>query len=254
VTRKSLRWLLASIITAFTLNAGIIFAFQPVSVQTDPSAAQEVNTYKGLQVLEVDELVAGGVAGWSRESNGYVNMVSDDPEMYITSLKNPDSASFPNTQLFRHESFHVVQKELIAEASGGYPSYWNPIRSFIYYANTARMNNDLQALMPKVNTEKQFVTAPGLEAAADCYAQPESSASSPQYYFGGYIFPLHCDAEQKKILDLMEDEDRWPSPLTESQKKGLAPVSISVTNRDANADYHMEKIKEILGYIPEFSD
>lgn len=226
--RKVLIRILLSIGAVYLLNAAILFFFQPVDVQSGTASITKTQEFGGFKVLTVPNLRSGGIGGWSAEAGGYVDMLSPDETAYV----NPHIAGDNLTQtsyLYRHEFTHVLQKQLVAKVSGGYPSVWNPVQSTIYYVNLIRLNNDLEKLMPKVNNHQQVI-AKGLEAAAECYAQPYSSKHEPTlYYKAPYIFPEYCNAEQVTIASQLFS-GKWPKPLTAAEKAKLTPVNVTTVD------------------------
>jgi hypothetical protein len=225
-TRKIVGGLLGAVVAVYALNAGIIFFTQPVSVQN--GAEQHEHTKIGTnQVVSIDGLLSGGVGLWSKASLGYVNVLSEDPIIYINGdYADEDHLLNANDYLYKHEFAHILQKELIAEKSGGYPSYLNPISSGIYYYNLIKLNGDLEALMPQVRDDEGWIPFPGLEAAAECYAQPHSSPEEKTFFQAPYLYPGHCTAEQKKIAMKLFG-GHWPEPLTAEERAELIPTNLT---------------------------
>lgn len=210
----------------YLLNALVIFFFQPVSVQTG-AELEPIAQFGKTEIFRVDELRSGGIAGLSIEAGGYVNMMSPERIIYTNSNLVPGNI-IQNDYLYKHEFAHILQKQLVSEVSGGYPSYSNPIQSSIYYYNLIRLNNDLVELMPALNDESAgSLLAHGLESAAECYAQPHSSIDQdPVFFKAPYLTPGHCTAEQKNIAIRMFT-GHWPAPLSEAQKAELVEVNIT---------------------------
>jgi hypothetical protein len=196
----------------FFLNACIIFFSQPITVQQNPDAGIIQQEYDSVKVRSVYQLKSGGLSFlmFSRSTNGYVNMFSPDDYIYIDSKKASQVKQW--SYFFQHELAHIKQKRLVAKLSGGYPSYANPIRSFLYYKNLYILNEDYTKLMPEIDKEKNpFTPGEGLEAAADCYAQPFSSSDKMIYYVAPYL-GTYCTAEQRLIARTL-DSGKWPQPL-----------------------------------------
>lgn len=205
INKKLMKTLKISLITIGSLlgllygvNALIIFATTSSSVQAgEPSVT--LREENNLKILGYDNLQSGGIGliGWSVDAAGYVNMVEEDNVIYVSNEKwNTEST---NDYLYRHEYTHILQKKMIAEESGGYPSLWDPIQSAKYYYNFIRLNNELAEVMPEVDyTSGILPITNGLEAAAECYAQPYSSMDEdPTYYKAHYLVDGYCNAEQK---------------------------------------------------------
>lgn len=224
--RKIIGSFVALVIVAYGLNAAIIYFTQPVSVQTG-AEQQEHSSIGTNKVVSIEGLLSGGVGLWSKASLGYVNVLSEEPIIYVNGdyLKGEDVLN-ANDYLYKHEFAHILQKELLAERSGGYPSYWNPISSGIYYFNLLKLNSDLEALMPAVREDEGWIPFPGLEAAAECYAQPYSDPEKQVYFQAPYLYPDHCTAEQQKIAMRLFG-GHWPEPLSETDRAKLLPTNLT---------------------------
>lgn len=224
--RKIIGSFVALVLVAYGLNAAIIYFTQPVSVQQ--GAEQQAHSSIGTnKVISIEGLLSGGVGLWSKASLGYVNVLSEEPIIYVNGdyLKEEDLLT-ANDYLYKHEFAHILQKELLAERSGGYPSYWNPISSGVYYFNLLKLNSDLEALMPAVRDDEGWIPFPGLEAAAECYAQPYSDPEKQVYFQAPYLYPGHCTAEQKKIAMKLFG-GHWPEPLSEAERGKLLPTNLT---------------------------
>lgn len=77
----------------------------------------------------------------------------------------------------------------------------------------------------------------GLEAAAECYAQPASELGKPPvYYDAQYLENGYCSAEQKRLSITLISTDEWfPPVLTEKEKKQLKPVNITTVKPDGTS-------------------
>lgn len=78
----------------------------------------------------------------------------------------------------------------------------------------------------------------GLEAAAECYAQPYSGTKGekPVYYDAQYLENGYCNAEQKRLSITLISTDEWfPPVLTEKEKKHLKPVNITTVKPDGTS-------------------
>lgn len=226
-SRKIATGIVGLIVTAYALNAAVIFFTQPVSVQNG-AETHEHSKIGFNEVISIEGLRSGGIGLWSKASLGYVNVLSEEQIIYVNGDYADDENPLGQTEyLYRHEYAHILQKRLIAERSGGYPSYLNPIASSVYYFNLLQLNGELAALMPPVREDEGWIPFPGLEAAADCYAQPYSSPEEQAYFQAPYLYPGHCDAEQEKIARGLLS-GRWPQPLTEEERITL--ISTNLTN------------------------
>lgn len=172
-----------------------------------------------VNIDSLNKLNSGGIGGLSTETRGYVNFFDNKDTIYV-SLKNEPSPAID--YVIAHESGHILQKKIIAKASGGYPVWWNPIQSFIYYANLLKLNNDLSSYAPKSAENQSMV--PYIETNADCLAQTANTylqrrsyvgqnyCSSSQYAAAYVIKAGEWPTKQnmKKYLKLMEDEKLFP--------------------------------------------
>lgn len=188
-----------SVLGAYALNALILSLFFPQGSTT------AVESYGGTEVIRMDE-IAVGYGPFEVAAAGYVNMAVDEDRFYISDVLHDDHAAWEHTA-YSHESFHLIQRELVAEAAGGYPSYLNPLRSFFYYFQLLRLNADLAPLMPEPTDPLPFTG--GLEGSADCYAQPRGTAENPAHYTGVYIQENICDPAQVWVVDQMA-AGNWP--------------------------------------------
>lgn len=218
------------IAAVYLLNAIILSTSAPknVAVGEKEIATNNIST---LKIVFYDDLVSGGIPifGLNAEAAGYVNMLSSDETIYVSSdnMKNFDQ----NNYLYKHEFAHILQKEMVAEKTGGYPSVSNPWLSFKYYYNLHMLNNELQKVMPETVEDSEYLwfMTDGLEAAAECYAQPASELGKPPvYYDAQYLVDGYCSAEQKRLSITLISTDEWFSPvLPEKEKEQLKPVNIT---------------------------
>jgi hypothetical protein len=220
-----MRNLTISITTAVALlygaNAAVIFFAQPVNVQNGETVSMDTQ-YGTISVAIIKGLKSGGVGSLSSGTTGYVNVLAEEPTIYINGDAY-DKAPERDSYIYRHELAHVLQKKLIAKRAGGYPSVWNPAVSFAYYKQLLDMNSVFEQSMPKGNSDayrhSQFA---GLETGADCFAQgnlPEGPLT--------YIGSDYCTPEQREIA-LSMLEERWPEPMTDEEKMA-AKISMTGT-------------------------
>lgn len=195
---------LGFLIAVYGLNGLILGLFEPHGVESGSGGS-----FQGAEV-ELYETVTVGIQPFTVEAAGYVNMVADERSFYISDRLEGEAPRWVPTA-YSHEYFHLIQRDLAEEAAGGKPSLLNPIRSYIYYFQLLRLNSDLEALMPP--TAEELPVSAGLEASADCYAQPRGSAASPAYYEGVYIKGQLCSPGQVWIVDQMAKGD-WPTAPT----------------------------------------
>lgn len=216
--------------SVYLLNAVILSMSVPnnASVGEKEVAAENIST---LTIVFYDNLRSGGfnLLGFNAEAAGYVNMLSPDETIYISS-DNMESFD-QNNYLYKHEFTHILQKEMIAEKTGGYPSVSNPWLSFKYYYNLHKLNSELRDVMPKTVEDSEYLwfMTDGLEAAAECYAQPASElGKTPVYYDAQYLESGYCNAEQKRLAVTLITTDEWFSPvLSDEKRKQLVPVNIT---------------------------
>lgn len=194
----------------YGVNAAFIYFMAPANVQRG-GAGVEVASIGGTRVVSFDDLHSGGVGflGWDRFASGYVNFASPDSVIYIDKLWASNFSQ--KSSLYQHELTHVLQKQMIAERVGGYPSYGDPVRTFRYVFALKELNDSLRDSMPAVkdNGEVNFMTS-GLEASAECFAQPYSSVTSePVYYVAHYLKDGHCSNYQRRLAITLFSADKW---------------------------------------------
>lgn len=196
----------------YGINAAILFFAQPVNVQAGEKEVVATQ-YGSISIVLLEDLKPGGISNLPSGISGYVNILSPEPTIYIngTEFKKPPVQTH---YLYKHELAHVLQKELVAKKVGGYPSVSNPFVSFAYYYTFIKLNSDFNAVMPEADEQAMVHSSfSGLELSADCFAQKDGQ-SEPMAYLGG----TECNPEQRYIaLSLLSE--RWPSPLTETEKK-----------------------------------
>lgn len=221
-------WLIGLIVSLYAVNALIIFSFQPSNFQLGGEAvhSHDIGTN---EIFGVEDLKSGGLGVIAFSAGGYVNLLEEEPRIYLNSSHIDPSDLSTDDYVYRHEFAHVLQKELVAETAGGYPSYLSPIQSFRYYYELWRLNRDLEELMPPMELPSPV---PGLESAADCYAQPASDPENPVYHRAQYLGDGSCTAEQRKIaIGLIAG--KWPAPLSEEELAELKPAAILTDPADA---------------------
>ena len=223
VFRRTLLGLLIGVSGLYGVNAVILTIAQPAhlgSKQTFVDKNSFVADDATVNVVFVKDLNVNLTPPSNLVSNGvvagYVDIVSPDNNMYINF--NSDANISLDDYLYHHELAHIYQKQLVAEVSGGYPSYWNPFTSFVYYFNLARLELDLRAVMPSSTSNGDaLVTSPfpGIEEMADCNAEQINNFGLPMQYVGSE----GCGAEAHYIATMLVSEGRWPSPLTSKEAK-----------------------------------
>lgn len=235
--RKFVKWLVLTplfvVALAYGINAFIVTMSSPYNVKAGEVDTQ-VQEIGDLRVLAYDDLTSGGLSilGWHVHSSGYVNMLAEDSTIYISS--DHVEGFQQNAYLYKHEFAHVLQKKMVAEETGGYPSVSNPWRSFVYYYNLYRLNSALRDVMPEVvdndeDTNSWFMTD-GFEAAAECYAQPASPSpgETPGYYNAGYLVDGYCSAVQKRLAITLITSDEWfDGELTDEEMDQIKPVNLT---------------------------
>lgn len=149
---------------------------------------------------------------------GYVNMMSEDNVIHV-GTKAADIHNYKTYEFLKHEQMHIYQKELVAEKSGGYPSYSNPLQTLIYSINLIKLNNDLVVLMPELDTKIPSLVA-GLESSADCYATPSGEINDYAYYYPTYLGSNLCTPEQIAITNNLA-AGVWPTSLSYAETKDL---------------------------------
>lgn len=196
----------------FGLNASIIFLAQPGNIQAG-EREEIVSQYGTVSIAFIDDLKAGGLGKLSAGTTGYVNVLSPEPVIYLNGTEF-EKAPRQSAYIYKHELAHILQKELVAKESGGYPTVSNPIVSFTYYYKLLQLNHDFTQLTPEADHEAiRHSPFAGLERAADCFAQ-KIDQEDPLTYLGSSF----CNPEQRYIaLSLLSE--RWPAKLTEEEKQ-----------------------------------
>lgn len=219
---RVLRALFCIVAGAYLINAVVINSFAASYTAHNEYDIQHAHGHDDH--MGVDSLSVGGVAIPFTTVVGYVDLMDSEEVVYMNySAFQSNSLNFTN--ILTHEKMHIYQKKIIAEASGGYPTYDNPIQTAIYLSNLLRLNNDLVELMPELNYEGATL-ASGLEAVADCYATPrDGTPEYPAFYRPVYLGSNFCSSEQIEIADRMAD-GVWPKPLTEEEQIALTPLDL----------------------------
>lgn len=201
----------------FAVNALVLFAANPVSIQGGDKSL-EYKYFSTVEVRSVENLRSGGLGKASFPVFGYVNMTDEKDIIYLNQEltdKNPHLTH--RSYFYKHEMAHIYQKRMVAEKVGGYPSYLNPVKSYNYYRTLFKLDREYQKYMPDFNKDDEFSLFPGLETAAECFAQPQKINPS---YEAHYVKRGYCVPEERKHVFGMV-VGRWPAPLTEEQKEEL---------------------------------
>lgn len=187
----------------FGFNASVIYMGQPVNVQ-NKQTMEHIDHYDEVAIVMVDDLQSGGFGTLSLGITGYVNVFSPEMVMYVDS----DIAEMPlakRAYIAEHEYAHILEKKMIAEQVGGYPSMDNPWRSFAYYYKMLELDSFYASVMPAVeDSESSFTVVSGLETVADCFAQVPGE-HNPLFYIGRD----DCTQEQRDVALALRNEV-WP--------------------------------------------
>lgn len=237
--RKFLTTLCICFVLIFVLNIILIQIGKPAllgkhytlpDAKIDISSGQYVagsNSNKTkVNIDSLDKLNSGGIGGLSTETRGYVNFFDSKNTIYV-SLKDEPSPAID--YVIAHESAHVLQKKVIAKESGGYPVWWNPFQSFVYYINLLRLNNDLSHYAPDSAVDKSMV--PYIETNADCLAQTANTYPQRRSYIG-YNY---CSSSQYAAAYAIKNGE-WPTKdnlekyIKLMKKEQLFPFSDTITN------------------------
>lgn len=223
--RVMIYFLVGVVSLCYIVNAVVIFLFSPGNIQgnDEPSAHIVEHNNVGEEVKDFvvyDGLKSGGlgVFGWNADPTGYVNMISDDSTVYVNNSAKDrifeDNQDGYYSTFYRHESAHIKQKEMIAKKSGGYPTWKNPLQSFKYYKNLYKLNKTLESVMPNIkeNSKTSWFATKGLEASADCYAQPLSYLEKPIIFKASYVKNGHCSNKQAALAKQLDNTDKWFDP------------------------------------------
>ena len=244
----------------FLLNAIIITLSQPsLGDPVDFASTERFNLIldgQEVTVVAVDNLQSGGVPGFTFEAAGYVNALQEENVIYINPTDLPDS-SMVFTYLLTHEYGHIEQKELIAQVSGGYPSYWNPITSAIFYYNTLRLNTELEPyahdFQDSVHEEHGFMPFNNIESNADCYVQGEGIWPF-EYSYIGYEF---CTYEQLGASYAIANGE-WPTEevvsgyVTQIENGTLIPYRVD--KEKGTGGVESKEAGKIIGGLDKLDD
>lgn len=211
IARNLILTVLAITAGLYGINAAILFFAQPANLQQGVPE-KVASQYGTISVVLLDDLKAGGIGNLASGTTGYVNVLSSSPTVYLNGMEYKEAPN-QSSYIYRHELAHILQKELIAEKAGGYPSVSNPWVSFSYYGELLKLNHDFAETMPKGNQDAyRHSLFSGLETGADCFAQADIPDEAMTY-----VGTEFCSSEQRYISLYMLTE-RWPSPLTEEEK------------------------------------
>lgn len=172
------------LVLVYVINAVLILFFQPRGDNGVTKTDEHGITYTLSDGLQPSIF-------FSHDISGYVNVVSPKNVVNLDKRAFDERSPIDRVFLIAHESLHIKQKELVAERSGGYPSYLNPIVTARYAHNLLELNSKLREIMPDGDAEW---FREGLESSADCYAQTRFSGTLPSMYVGGT-----CSDYQKKV-------------------------------------------------------
>lgn len=244
--------LLVSMLLVVLANAAIIFSFQPHVVNPGPAASEREIRAKqqgknlgqptdwlaksleytlddslsnrlaaagapNIEMQFVSRATSGGILGVGSAVEGYVDMASPDPTLILT------VDSYNMTSLAYHEAGHVIQKRLIADEVGGYPSTMDVGLSASYYSALAKLETDLVSLTPKLaydeKGEGKATMFPGIEASADCIGQLLGWKTSPTNILPGQYAERQCNVRELATANAMLNGE-WP---TEANTEAYLP-------------------------------
>jgi len=167
--------ILGFIVAAYSGNAALLYFTSPANERYNEQFTH-VDTFGTINILSYENLKSGGLSLGSADASmhfsGYVNLLESEKNIYIDDTWGA-VPGFRNYAIYDHELAHILQKEMIAERSGGYPSYANPIRTFKFVKNLLELDSEFSKVMPKPeNVNEVGLGIMNLETAADCYSQP----------------------------------------------------------------------------------
>lgn len=199
----------------FALNA-LVFSLFQVSGNISETFYDE---QRDMTVVVMDNpMLAGGLV----PTAGYVNMLSVDRTIYISESSLVLFSETDFSLLLDHEQFHLEQKEFVAERSEGFPAIDKPLQTLRYFFAFVQFELDLREVMPEVRDGRGEIVR-GLEASADCFAQPSNQHLQ---YAGFYLqYETICTAEQVWIVESVLD-GRYPVAITDEERAELAPVVV----------------------------
>lgn len=207
----------------YGVNSLLIFSMGVHQPAASPEIASDGESAETSHI-GLERLTLGGVL--TITSSGYVNFAEAEPKVYVKQA-HIDAAPTPEAlrQFYIHEELHLKQKELVAEAAGGYPSHSNPLQSARYFFNLFRLESDLRSLMPELR-EAGLSPFGGLEASADCYSVPRTGTElAPALFEPHYVKWDSCTAEAVEIADRLAAGE-WPKRLSAAEASLLPELHL----------------------------
>lgn len=201
--------ILVVVMVVYLVNGVVIMAFTAAGDAGDGVRGIGGDDY-GVEFRVTDGLQPSRVL--HSDVSGYVNVADPEPVAYLDRDRYARFSGEQRKELRDHESFHVVQKRLVADRSGGYPSVWNPVLTARYYRNFRELDRRLVSVMPEPG--KDLPLRAGLETSADCWVQLRAvmehvgdgpvTVSKPSYISG-----RSCSTEQLTVVMRMR-QGVWP--------------------------------------------
>lgn len=201
----------------FSFNAFFINSFTPGSIQTGHQS-QLYKKFGTVSIYSAENLSSGGLGPLSIGTIGYVNLLEEERNIYISKKKIKKTGINQTHFLYRHEMAHIEQKSIVADKAGGYPNWSNPIRTAKYIYYLFKLDSDYKKVMPKISSHYHGkVIFEGLETAADCRALKKDKTDEHEGYLN-YIGNKQCTATQRAIAyNAISGE--WPKIHQNSSKE-----------------------------------
>ncbi len=190
-----------------------------------------------IQVIPVNSISVG--VGLANGPGGYVDFTNSNDVILVDNN---------NIQIgyLDHEYAHILQKRLVTSVSGGVPSYWNPVQSFVYYVNLLRLNSDLEKYMP-ASPISAATLVPGLETNADCYSYYINNGGYEHLSYT-YQTPIAggCwDESYAAAISISKGE--WPNQTNvEKYATQGQDIALAMAKIDVDASESQKQLQEII--------
>lgn len=197
--------LITAALLVYLANIAVIAAFRPTGETTGGINIDGI-TYSLSEDLKSSRVLRSDV-------RGYVDVASPDPVAHLDKDTYLSMSGQERSDLRNHENFHIIQKNLVAEAAGGFPSVWNPRQTARFYAVMHELDQYLARIMPSPRKDLPF--RQGLETSADCWAQWRGSEDRDEKFSDNHnsYIPGACSNKSYEVVRVMGEEGRLPDDL-----------------------------------------
>lgn len=154
--------------------------------------------------------------------SGYVNLMSSDQSLYLDSADEDTPTNYyMRVYLISHEQGHINQKQVAANASLGFPSYTNPIKTIAYSITLHNLSKDLSAY--KVEFKHKWdneLVLHSLESNAECAAVANTGYTGLTAFMN-YSTVEGCNVDSIAAAITLRDLE-WPTPENVESHKAEA--------------------------------